>query len=194
MPQTTISNIVLLVHPFYTLHFARQQYGIDALQAKKNMSFLAGIWGNELKKAALNKQSLVVIVSPFLLPRPRFLPSFNRFLNFARKTFGDRLIELHDSIKVDVIAHHLDKHDMKLDRKILKGKSFGEYLGQCVTRQTKILEKGLGVKIIVIPKLSIENYSGGGKPIGSYFEDIRKEAGKRRRNDRKTRKNLKRPR
>lgn len=157
-PKTRlIKNIVLLVHPFYSLG---TRYDTPTQQTVKNYSFLAGVWGKELLKAQKDPKTFVVIVWPKNIESARLeaadlhenhekgfgtyvrlLNQFERFKKFAQNQFtsSKRLLEFdglftHDTAK---LIETLRSRGYGFDPKMLRGRSFGEYwYDRCVQAET----------------------------------------------------------
>lgn len=151
MPQKSkhkISELVLLIHPLFSLiDFSSR---VSSKIEKSNARFLLGIWGRQLKNAALNPKALIVIVLPSAYPankirRPWSYGRLTRFLSFAKKQFGERLIIVNGSIDIKKLRKEINAHGFVFDKKALKGKSFGEYFGACVADQSQRMQ-------MVLPK------------------------------------------
>lgn len=151
--QQTISEIVLLVHPFY--NFAHPFYTFSeriseissrwfmhSRNSRANASFLLGLWGNKIKKASENPNALVVIVAPNNVGNlgAFYGKMFANFIEFSRKTLGKRLFLVRTCVSSNHLKEKMKRHGFRFDENALHGRSFGEYWNGCVKRQTQNLQ------------------------------------------------------
>lgn len=163
--QTTINEVNLLVHPFYSA--SRVLYSLETgkvrsirptKEARETMKFLSGRWGQAISHTAGNPQAILIIITPFLEKgkkiHPRFFDrtqwyfeQFNRLMLFANKQLGNRLMVFDGTVDSKKIHEALKKRGFKIQRKALRGKSFGEWWRECVHEETRRLAKSLKVPL-----------------------------------------------
>lgn len=163
--EKKVSEIILLVHPLFNIYnFPPPTKWQDPKKRKKrllNSRLFLGAWGNQLKKAAANPKSLVVIVLYSYAEEQinySLGSKLSRFIEFAKKQFGQRLFLVKDTIDPKLLEHEIERRGFVFEKE-LRGKSFGEYLDRCVFRETAYMEgiAGVGKDLIeIVSELSLK--------------------------------------
>jgi|GEM_PF-6771826 len=137
---------------------------------RRTINFLLGIWGNEIRKAAAEKNTLIVIVKPKITGADtvfshKMVPVKNwadskvqKMIEFAKKSAGERVFVEHGAVHTRRLKEEILRRGFQIDRKALNGKSFGEYWNRCVEMETRGLANALKVNkthIRQIPELSL---------------------------------------
>ena len=162
-----INRIIMLVHPIYSSIFFRPAQPTKTV--RRNLSKLLGIWGNEIKKACSEPNTLIVIVKSgryVFMPKEKtmekerlkqwFEGKLDGLVGFAEKNAGKRVFVEHWNIWPD-FAEKVRAKGFEINRNALKGKSFGEHWKECVNSASACLALSLKIpegRIFQDPRLS----------------------------------------
>lgn len=193
-----ISEVILLVHPLYSILGERRYYtppfgvgdyytpsfGVGepegSAEVRKNAKVMLGAWGNEIKKASENPNSILIILSPITfreLTRTHSAWTRNKFVRlvvFAKRKLGDRLFFEQEPVS-KMLEEKLGKRGFVIDRKALRGKSFGQYFDHCVKDQRRALARLFKVPEGSISKARQLSLEDGFRGARKEFKWMRKE-------------------
>lgn len=107
---------------------------------------------------------------------------FAKFIDFAKKKLGNRLILVNQSVLKTSIPLEIKGRGFRLNKRALSGMSFGEYFDACVITQTDYLKDQLRKSIGKTPRIK-RKAALSLRERWTYFTDYssRKQALKERR-------------
>jgi hypothetical protein len=161
MMADTISRVVMLVHPLYSLYHSRASdlpadLKVDLARSRKNISFLLGVWGERIKRASTDSGTLVIVVKydpirdtrdlTMVLPwkdlsfqnELRWTRSrLDRFYQWVESYMGSRVVFSEGAVRPRMVSSELKRRGLHLSTG-WKGEAFGEYLHRCVHHESKV--------------------------------------------------------
>ncbi|MDD5162661.1 MAG: hypothetical protein PHD95_00455 [Candidatus ainarchaeum sp.] len=200
MSAKRISEVFLLVHPFYSLSRGDRQMPLN-VQRRKQLQFLAALWGKKIVDVAKNPNSLMVIVKcgePVLPDKNScwINQKAEAIIDFASSLLGDRLLVETDAIHPSQLRQEIARGGFQIDRSLFRGSAFGEWWGprDCIEKEAKNLSRALNIafrRIKRIPELSI-GYLYSKQCLGKMDNNLRNRAASFRRKQRKSQKRMQR--
>ncbi len=146
------------MHPLYSIRFSRLSPSPDL---RKNVSYLMGRWGNEIKKAAEDPKAMVVMLVPEYWENEKlwFYPMIEKMVSFSRRRLGDRFFLGGTDLNPRKLREELIRRKIAVHDAILGGKSFGEWWNACVHIETDLLARTFALpsaRFSPVPELSLE--------------------------------------
>lgn len=188
MVPREFSRVSLLVHPFFSAILENSK----SQKVRKNLSFLAGLWGKKIREAAQDPETLFIIVADGLSKKSPHREKFDALVSFARKNLGERFVLVNFLISSESLGKELRRRNFIISPKNFSGISFGEWWGECVHKEAGRLANVLGVdpkKIISRPDLSVNppyaETPSERMAIGEITQNLRSRNAKRMRRRRK---------